>query len=138
MIGCVLGFDYGKKRIGIAVGQTLTASTQALATLTCVQNQPDWQRIQHYIQEWQPKALIVGVPQYADGTPSESTKAALRFSRQLQGRYGLPVYTIDETLSSVEASYQLKQQKRAPHLLDAVSAQVILETWLNLSLDDVP
>ena len=129
--GCVLGFDYGRKRIGVAVGQNLTATAKALATLNCVQNKPDWDSIQRYIQEWQPQALIVGVPKHADGTPSESTEAALRFSRQLHGRYGLPVHTVDETLSSVEAASQLKQRKLAAHLLDAVSAEIILITWLS-------
>ncbi|MDD2814500.1 MAG: Holliday junction resolvase RuvX [Thiotrichaceae bacterium] len=129
--GCVLGFDYGRKRIGVAVGQNLTATAKALATLHCVQNKPDWDRIQRYIQEWQPQALIVGVPKHADGTSSESTEAALRFSRQLHGRYGLPVHTVDETLSSVEAASQLKQRKLAAHLLDAVSAEIILITWLS-------
>lgn len=130
-IGCVLGFDYGRKRIGVAVGQGFTATAKALATLSCVQNKPDWDSIQRYIQEWQPQALIVGVPKHADGSPSESTVAALRFSRQLHGRYGLPVHTVDETLSSVEAANQLKARKLSAHLLDAVSAEIILATWLS-------
>ncbi|RKZ43496.1 MAG: Holliday junction resolvase RuvX, partial [Gammaproteobacteria bacterium] len=100
----VMGFDYGTKRIGIAVGQTLTRTARPLAIVLVKNRQPDWKLISTLIQEWQPDTLIVGLPKYADGSDNAITDIVRRFSRQLQGRYQLSVQTIDETLSSVAAA----------------------------------
>ncbi len=124
-----MGFDYGSKRIGVAVGQTLTATARPLAIVRVKNQQIDWAHITALIQEWQPDALIVGIPKHADGSDSTSTLAARRFSRQLQGRYQLPVHTIDERLSSIAAAQRISPNKRKD--LDAVAAQIILETWLS-------
>lgn len=123
----LMGFDYGSKRIGVAVGQTLTATARPLAIVLVKNQQIDWARISVLIQEWQPNALIVGLPKHPDGSDSTTTIAASRFSRQLHGRYQLPVHTIDERLSSIAAAEQGKVKKG--HHLDAVAAQIILETW---------
>jgi len=135
----VIGFDYGTKRIGVAVGQTFTASARPL-TIVFVRNQQiDWKSINTLIQEWQPDALVVGLPKYADGSDNVVTIAVRDFCRQLLARYQLPVHTIDETLSSVAAVEKILLKKKGkgkkdPKIvnLDAVAAQVILETWFSL------
>jgi putative Holliday junction resolvase len=131
-IQCVIGFDYGSKRLGVAVGQSVTGTASPLATVPVNHQQPDWTRISALIQEWQPQALVVGVPSHADGSENAMTVAARCFSQQLQERYQLPVYTIDERLSSVAAAANLsKRAKRSSkEQIDAVAAQVILETFL--------
>lgn len=122
----VLGFDYGTKKIGVAVGQTLTASANPLQNVAALKNKPDWEQIGRLIQEWQPDALVVGLPVRSDGSASHTTQAAQRFMRQLEGRYRLPVYAVNEYLSSYAAA---RRDSGAP--LDAVAAQIILETWLS-------
>lgn len=123
----LLGFDYGEKRIGVAVGQTLTATATPLTTVPVTRNQPDWQQISELISTWQPDALVVGMPLTMTDDTQPLTELAARFARQLEGRYHLPVYTADERLSSREA----RQRIRSSHNVDPVAAQVILETWLS-------
>ena len=126
----LLGFDYGRLRTGVAVGQTLTATASALVTLTARNNKPDWDGIDKLIKEWQPDALVIGVPLHMDGTEQEMTKAAQKFGRQLKARYNLPVYEADERLSSAEAEQNLGsgQDKAA---IDREAARLILQAWLN-------
>jgi putative holliday junction resolvase len=135
----VIGFDYGTKRIGVAVGQSLTATARPLTIVLVKNEQIDWQVIHALIQEWQPEAFVVGLPKYADGTDNFVTVAVREFCQQLQVRYQLPVHTIDETLSSVAAVEKILLKKKGkgkknPKIvnLDAVAAQVILETWFAL------
>jgi putative holliday junction resolvase len=122
----LLGFDYGEKRIGVAVGQTLTATATPLTTIPVVNHKPDWTAITDLIETWQPDALIVGIPLTMDDETQLLTRLASRFARQLEGRYHLPVYGVDERLSSHEA----QQRIRSSYNVDPVAAQVILETWL--------
>ena len=133
-IETVLGFDFGAKRIGIASGQTLTGTANPLQTLTNVNNKPDWDSIEKLINEWKPQALIVGLPYLLDGKETEMTIRADKFSRRLHGRFGLPVFTVTETLSSFEAEEQLKQSKKIgkqnKHEIDKLAAALIIETWL--------
>jgi len=119
-------FDYGEKRIGIAVGQTLTATATPLTTITSKNGKPDWHRISDIISQWQPHALIIGIPVDMDGSRQPITGLAEKFGRQLEGRYHLPVHYADERLSSYEARRRLKDVKN----LDPVAAQIILESWL--------
>ena len=84
-----LGFDFGTKRIGIAVGQSLTGTASALTTLNTLQGKPDWDAISALIKEWQPDRLIVGLPVNKDGSLHEISKAAQRFGNRLNGRYNL-------------------------------------------------
>ena len=123
----LLGFDYGRKRIGVAVGQQVTQSATALTTVIARDGKPDWQAITRLIEEWKPDALVVGIPYHMDGSAQDMTQAARRFCRQLEGRYRLPVYEADERLSSyiVESS-----QSGTGHELDPLAAQVILQDWL--------
>lgn len=122
----LLSFDCGKKRIGVAVGQTITATATELEIIKCINDKPNWDDISRLIKEWSPTRLIVGKPLQLDGSRQEMTDIAERFSRQLEGRYHLPVDLIEEQLSSYEARRELKSTRE----LDAVAARLILETWL--------
>lgn len=126
-IKTLLCFDYGKKRIGTAVGQTITTTATALEIINTINNKPDWDSITRLINEWSPDQLIVGMPFQLDGSRQEMTDVAERFSRQLEGRYNIPVEMIEEQLSSYEARRELK----STYNLDAVAARLILETWLS-------
>jgi len=129
----LLCFDYGTRRIGVAVGQTLTRSANPLTTLTAINDQPDWQAISRLIEEWRPDALVLGMPLNADGSASDITRRAQRFGNQLKGRYNLPVHTIDERLSSATAEEQLSQRPRKGKIhkadIDKLAATLILESW---------
>lgn len=128
----LLGFDYGQQRIGIAVGQRITGTASALCTVAAVRNSPDWARIAALINEWQPQALVVGLPCHADGSDSAVTQAARTFAEQLEARYRLPVFTMDERLSSHAAGALLHQDTHnAAAGLDAVAARIILQDWLD-------
>ena len=127
----LLCFDYGKKRIGTAVGQTITATATALETIKVINNKPDWDRISHLINEWHPDKLIVGHPLTLEGERQEMTDVAEHFGRQLKNRYGLPVEMMEEQLTSYEARRHLKSTRE----LDPVAAKLILESWLNEFLD---
>ncbi len=127
----LLGFDFGRQRIGIAVGQMITRTATALCTLDSRNEKPDWEAISELIDNWQPDALIVGLPLHADGSDSEISKAARKFARQLEGRYRLPVHTMDERLSSHAATELQEQDKTAGNKgLDAIAASIILQDWL--------
>ncbi|MDT8403138.1 Holliday junction resolvase RuvX [Sulfuriflexus sp.] len=126
----LLGFDYGRLRTGVAVGQTLTGTATALVTLQSRHHKPDWDGIDRLIREWQPDGLVVGIPVHMDGTEQEMTKTARKFGGQLKARYNLPVYEADERLSSAEAEQNLGggQDKAA---IDREAARLILQAWLN-------
>lgn len=120
-------FDYGMKRIGVAVGQTLTGTASPLGTILVHGREPDWTAIGRIIHEWKPDALVVGKPLNMDGTSQPMTRASNRFARELGERYSLPVFRADERLSSYEAASRMKTTRG----LDPAAAQVILETWLS-------
>ena len=128
----VLGFDFGEKRIGVASGQSITCSSNPVTTLTSLNNKPDWAAIQSLISEWKPDALIVGLPFYLDGSKSEMTERAEKFSRQLEGRFHLPVYTHNEALSSFEAEQFLQSKKKQHNKqdIDKIAAAIIVQSWL--------
>jgi len=131
-IHLVLGFDFGEKRIGVASGQSITCSSNPITTLTSLNNKPDWTAIQLLISEWKPDALIVGLPFYLDGNKSEMTERAEKFSRQLEGRFHLPVYTHNEALSSFEAEQFLQSKKKQHNKqdIDKIAAAIIVQSWL--------
>ena len=124
-IKSLLCFDFGTKRIGVAVGQTITQTATPLQTVRNINNHPDWNNIEQLIDEWQPDALVVGLPLNMMDEVQEMTIASEKFMRQLHGRFHLPVYSIDERLSSFEAA----QRTGKTTDLDPVAAQAILETW---------
>lgn len=134
----LLGFDYGNKRIGVAVGQELTRSSRALCTLSNTGNNPDWPAIGELIREWQPDLVIVGMPHNMDDDrPHALAERVQDFGNQLKQRYNLPVTWIDERLSSLEAEAQLadsgksRGDKRDKASIDKLAAAIILQTWLN-------
>jgi putative Holliday junction resolvase len=137
--GTVLGFDFGLRRIGVAVGQTLTAGARPLTTLQRRNDQTDWESIGLLIKEWRPAQLVVGLPVKPDGGEHNLAATVQAFAEQLRKRYGLPVHLIDERLSSHEAQKIAAAAggRKAPHSLaakkevDRIAARLILETWLS-------
>lgn len=135
--GTFLGFDFGTRRIGVAVGSRRLGSARALATLACREG-PDWDAIGKLVREWQPEALVVGVPLTMDGQPQAATQGARRFMQQLQQRFGLPVHGADERMSSMEAQSQLRARRASGQRrrrlrdtdIDSTAAKLILEHWL--------
>ena len=132
--GLYLGFDFGYKRIGVAVGQTLTKSASPLETILAQQGIPDWNDIAALIKQWRPVGLIVGLPTCIDGKEQYTTKAAKRFAESLQERFKLSVHLVDERLTTVEARTQLYSQggyrKIQQTQVDSIAACIILEQWL--------
>lgn len=130
----VLGFDFGVKKIGVAVGQTVTHSASPLTILRAKEGEPPWSDIQKLIQQWRPAALIVGRPLNMDGTTQPLTEMAEHFANELRSRYGLPVHEVDERLSTVEARATVFEEggyralKKNP--VDGVAAKIIVEDWL--------
>jgi len=130
-MGTLLGFDYGTKKIGVATGQTVTATATPLTTLLAKQHKPDWDKISELIETWQPEALVVGMPRDLDDTGTEIAPRAQRFARQLEGRYHLPVHMADEKLTSMVALQELRGKRIQYGDADAFAAKLILETWLS-------
>lgn len=135
----VLGFDYGTKQIGVAVGQTLTQQARPLTTLKARDGIPNWDDIAALLKEWQPDALVIGLPLNMDGTPSDMSTRAEKFSRRLHGRYNLPVFTHDERLTTFAAKGELmhnpkhsRNYRQDP--VDALAAALLLQGWLEQNL----
>lgn len=130
-----LGFDYGTRRIGVAVGNSVSASASPLDTIDVKNEQPDWQHITRLIEEWQPDALIVGWPIQMDESDNPVTAKARRFGNRLHGRYRLTVHHVDERLSSHMALSEIREAgyngRRSRGLVDSYAAREILQTFLN-------
>ncbi len=130
----LFGFDFGMKRIGVAVGQTVTMSARPLETIIAIKGMPQWERLDRLIKLWQPEALIVGLPLNMDGTEQPVTTHARTFANHLEIRYQLQVFTIDERLSTKDARERIFNQGGYKALqagqVDAVAAQLILQNWL--------
>ena len=141
----LLAFDYGKKKIGVAVGQELTETSSPVATLRTPNRDADWEAITRLIESWRPAGLVVGIPLNMDGTEQEMTRAARRFADRLAARYHLPVYPADERLSSVEAE-NLRHEDDGPgerrgrrrRSVDEVAAHVILQTFFSQQKERSP
>ncbi|WP_259430995.1 Holliday junction resolvase RuvX [Coxiella burnetii] len=127
-----LGFDFGMKRIGVAVGQTVTHSANAIAILKAQDGVPDWEKIKMLIETWHSNVLVVGIPYNMDGSEQTLTFAARKFARKLQTRFGLPLSMVDERLTTIEAKRQWYEQglTKRPQHLDNYAAKLILEQWL--------
>ena len=118
-----LAFDFSPRRIGVAVGNTLLNRAQPLTTVASM-GDARFAAIARLVHEWQPDALVVGVPTHPDGAPHDNTRRAKAFARQLHGRFRLPVHEVDERYTSVEAIAQ------GAHDVDAAAAALILEQYL--------
>jgi len=132
--GVFLGFDFGYKRIGMAIGQQITKSASPLATLHATQGIPEWSLIAKTIKQWSPQAIIIGFPTKIDGSEQYTSIAVKEFAQQLHTRFKLPIYLVDERLTTIEARAHLfasggydKLKKTA---IDSIAACVILEQWL--------
>ncbi len=118
-----LAFDFGLRRIGVAKGHALLRSAEPLRSLQLQDMDARFAAIERLIGEWQPDALVIGVPFHPDGAEHRMTQAARRFGRQLKGRFGLPVFEVDERYTSVEAESQGASD------VDAAAAALILEQF---------
>ena len=125
----LMAFDFGEKRIGAAIGQTVTRTATPLETIPVRRSRPDWNAIDRLIGAWSPDALVVGLPLNMDGTPQWITDRARRFANRLHARSGLPVHFADERLSTREAWIRLIESGSRRDGPDPVAAQVILEGW---------
>jgi putative Holliday junction resolvase len=132
----LLAFDYGEKRIGVAVGNSLTRSARALVIVQNRSREYRFEEVGKLIAEWKPDALVVGLPMHPDGTPHEMTQLAKRFGNQLNGRFNLPVTWIDERYSSVEAKAEIRAGHGRADMLDAEAASIILQQYLDGLSDD--
>ncbi len=132
--GTVLAFDFGEKRIGVAVADVGVGIAHPLKTLHAEDNKVRFAAIAVLLAEWKPAQLIVGEPHHADGGAHEVARLARRFAQRLTGRFGLPVALVDETLSSQAAQSRLQEQGvrggRLKAVLDSAAACEILQTWL--------
>ena len=138
-----MAFDYGTRQIGVAVGQTLTGSAEPLTNLRARDGVPDWEQIARLIREWGPNVLVVGLPLNMDGSASDMSERAARFARRLNGRFQLPVETVDERLSTFEAKQHLKSHGRTPSSyrddpVDSLAAALLLQTWLSGQSKETP
>jgi putative Holliday junction resolvase len=131
--GTVLAFDFGEKRIGVATGETLLGSAHPLIVIHAESNDDRFAAIGKLVAEWCPVQLVVGLPTHADGTAHEMTRLAQKFAERLKRRFNLPVAFADERLTSLDAAARLREtghsSRTAKPLLDAVAAQLILQTW---------
>jgi putative Holliday junction resolvase len=135
--GCVLGFDYGTRWIGVASGNRVSQSARPLAALAAREGGPDWPRIDALLAEWQPEALVVGLPLTLEGKEQKASRGARAFAAALGQRSGVPVHLVDERHTSQEAAARFASARRAGATrrrdaanIDSVAAAVILEGWL--------
>ncbi|CAL1239359.1 Holliday junction resolvase RuvX [Candidatus Methylocalor cossyra] len=130
-----LGFDFGERNIGVAVGQRVTATATALETIRATHADALWSAVSRLVRIWQPDAFVVGMPYNPEGEENPIVQPIRKFCRQLQERYQRPVYTMDETLSTKESQelFYRKRSKRSirfADIKDELAAQLILQTWL--------
>ncbi len=131
--GTLLGFDFGERRIGVAVGETSTRLANPLVAIDAPANAARFERISRLVQEWRPVAFVVGLPpRLADGNEHPVARLAGRFARRLESRYRLPVFYVDETLTSATAEAELRTaSRRRAGDVDALAAMLILQSFLD-------
>jgi putative Holliday junction resolvase len=137
----VLAFDYGRRRIGVACGDTLSRTARPLAGIDSDASGPRWDRVAALLRDWQPSHIVVGLPYNVDGSESAMSTAARAFARELEARHALKVNLVDERYSSLEAETRLRAERGAGVRkrrvvkadIDAAAACVILERWFGES-----
>jgi putative Holliday junction resolvase len=136
--GIFLGFDFGMRHIGYAIGQKATRTATAGGTLPARNGVPDWQKLDLIIKEWQPEALIIGWPLNMDGSLQPLIQNVSEFAKQLEQHYQLPIHFIDERLTTKEARDRLFNsggyKSLTPKQVNSMAAQIILENWLQISV----
>jgi len=129
----VLGFDYGTKSIGVAIGQSLTGSANPLLSIKAVDGIPKWEEIGLLIEEWKPDLVVVGLPLNMDGSEQEMTQRARKFANRINGRFGIKIATQDERLTTADAKARLFEMGGYKALtkgqVDAMSAVLIIESY---------
>ena len=134
--GTVLAFDFGEARIGVAQGDAELGMTHPLATVTGNSNDEKFEAIAKLVKEWQPKYFVVGLPTHTDGTEHELTRLSRKFGRRLHGRFNLPVYWVDERMSSLYAESLLAEAqvfgRKQKSVLDQVAAQQFYKVFLKV------
>lgn len=129
----ILGFDFGTKRIGVAVGQTVTKTARPLDIIPAKEGVPEWEKLNKIMKTWQPDALVIGIPLNMDGSSQPLTKKAKQFANLLKKQFDLPIYEVDERLTTRDAreeifnkgGYKALQNRQ----IDSFAAQLILQTW---------
>lgn len=133
--GTVLAFDFGTRRIGVAVGEMMLGTARPLTTISAEANEARFNAIGKLIAEWRPATLVVGLPLSLNGEAHDMTARCRRFARQLEGRFGLPVTLVDERLSSAAADERLRQQgmdwRTRKERLDAEAAAILLQNFFD-------
>lgn len=133
-VNTVIAFDFGMKSIGVAIGQSITGTASPLQALKAQDGIPNWDMLQTLISQWQPDALLVGLPLNMDGSEQAITTSVRRFVGRLKHKYHLPVFLHDERLSTVDAKAKLFElggfKKLSKEKVDSVSACLIYESWL--------
>ena len=136
----LLGFDFGTRSIGVAIGQEITGSAQPLRALKANDGIPNWEEIEKLLQEWQPDRVIVGLPLNMDGTEQPLTQRARKFAARIHGRFGIVVDLQDERLTTTDARARLFERGgyRALEkgMVDGISALLILEAWMESQYGD--
>jgi putative holliday junction resolvase len=134
-ISTILGFDFGLRRIGVAIGQKFTGTASPVTTLLANDGIPDWSEIKKLINTWRPQALLVGIPLNMDDSISEMAKRAEAFAKSLEERFDFPVLRIDERLSTFEAKNEFMRVRgqtgmKKGQKVDAFAAVLLIENWL--------
>lgn len=132
--GTLIGFDFGERRIGVAVGETSTRIANPLGAIDEAANEPRFRAIGRIVDEWQPAGFVVGRPCHSDDSEHAIAKLAEKFARRLEARYHLPVEFVDETLTSAIAESQLRETRTRPGRksdVDALAAAIILQSFLD-------
>jgi putative Holliday junction resolvase len=133
----VIGFDFGKKYIGVAVGQEMTGSASPLGSIKANDGIPNWDALASYLKEWQPDLIVVGLPLNMDGSEQQLTLDAKKFGQRIAGRFGLKVEYQDERLTTADAKEQLFSRGGYKNLkkdnIDAESARLIIESFFEQS-----
>ncbi len=132
--GMVIGFDFGLRRIGVAIGQTITQTATPEVIVASKDGKPDWQHITELFEQWKPVAIVVGLPMRLNGEGQALTQPARKFGQRLSGRYNRPIFYIEEQLSSIEAENRIKKTTKKKNNeiqhIDDHAAQIILQNWL--------
>jgi putative holliday junction resolvase len=135
LIGTILAFDFGEKRIGVAVGNLEVRLAHPLAMISHTNTVESFESVAVLIEEWQPVLLVVGLPTHADGSEHELTRRSRRFARRLEGRFGIKTILVDERYTSIDATAALREAgvkgKKQKPLLDQVAAQLILQSYFD-------
>ena len=132
--GTLIGLDFGERRIGVAVGETSIGIANPLGHIAAAANERRFEEIAKIVAEWKPAAFVLGIPHHGDGSEHAVARLAQKFGRRLGARFELPVFYVDETLTSATAESELKQartRERRPGDVDALAATYILQSWFD-------